>query len=224
MLIQCTKELLDQLKFPKEDASAEDIISYCARVSNPSNQENFKTSSKLLKYCMKNSHWSIFEMVDVTMEIVTTRDIGRQILRHKSSNFQELSQRYAEVDDMFIKEFREARFQDLKNRQNSIEADNAELQTFWNDAQKKVIDLEISLYKEAISKGMAKECARSILSEGLVLSRMYMKNNVRGWFHYCQLRRGNGTQKEHRDIAEKAWQELIVEMPFLKEIEVELVV
>lgn len=218
--VSCISLTKPTKKFPKPEGNAEDIISYCARVSNPSNQENFDTAGKLLRYCIRKKHWSIFEMADATMEIKTTRDIGRQILRHRSSSFQEFSQRYAYVDEMFIEGHREGRLQDNKNRQNSLENTNSELLNWWYTAQDEVLSLVEQKYKEATSKGIAKECARVLLPEGLTMSTMYMKNSVRGWFHYCQVRKDESTQEEHRDIANKVWEELIEEMPFLKEIEV----
>lgn len=185
-----------------------DIISFCARVSNPSNQSNFDSAAKLLTYCMRKRHWSIFEMVDVTFEIFTTRDIGRQVLRHKTASFQEFSQRYAEVnaDDMFI---RECRLQDNKNRQNSIATDvSSTIAKWFENEQKKHIATSIKRYKAALKKGIAKEQARCFLPEGNTPSTMYMKANLRTWIHYCLLRRGPETQKEHREIAMMIWDEL----------------
>lgn len=177
----------------------EQYISYIARVSNPSNQTNVMTSSKLLNYCIKEAHWSIFEQVDLTYEIKTTRDIGRQILRHKAF-FQEFSQRYAVVDiDTTIT--REARLQDQKNRQNSFKAFDDSLQVEWDKRQKEVLELVNTNYKWALENNIAKECARVILPEGLTPSTMYMKNNLRNWIMYCDVRMGNGTQKEHTDVA-----------------------
>lgn len=182
--------------------SPNDVIAYTARGSNPSNQENFDTA---------------FEMVDVTFEIVTTRDIGRQILRHKTANFQEFSQRYAEVnaDGMFI---REARLQDTKNRQNSIECEDGKLQKWWAKEQRKHINNSIALYKKALGRGMAKECARVVLPEGNTPSTMYMKAPLQTWIHYCLLRRGPETQKEHREIATLIFEILVNQFPFLKDI------
>jgi thymidylate synthase (FAD) len=197
-----------------------DIISFCARVSNPSNQKNFTTAAKLLTYCMKKSHWSIFEMVDVCFEIFTTRDIGRQILRHKTASFQEFSQRYAEVDStkMFI---RECRKQDPKNRQSSIEVDPTDPDAiWWATVQEQHIDNAIAIYKEALERGIAKEQARCVLPEGNTPSIMYMKGSLRTWIHYCLLRMGNGTQKEHREIACMIWKELQQYFRWLKDIEI----
>lgn len=198
-------------------ASAEDLISYCARVSNPTNQTNFKTSGKLLKYLADNNHWSPFEMAHVVMEIVTTRDIGRQILRHRSFSFQEYSQRYAEVDKSFMEQYnRDCRLQDTKNRQNSIETDNPELLSRWIDYQKKVEAQALEAYNWALQNGIAKELARSVLPEGLTMSRMYMAGSLRSWIHYINVREENGTQKEHSDISKKAKNILIERFEFLK--------
>lgn len=177
------------------------FIAYCARVSNPSNQHN-DDSNKLLNYCMKHQHWSIFEMVHVVIEINTTRDIGRQILRHRSFSFQEFSQRYADpTSQEFV--IREARLQDEKNRQNSIEIDDEELQRLWTIKQQQIVHEAKLAYKWAVEKGIAKEQARAVLPEGNTPSKMYVSGNLRSWIHYCQLRTQNGTQKEHREIARK---------------------
>lgn len=194
-----------------------DLIAYCARVSNPSNQMNSETASRLLDYCKKNSHWSIFEMASATMEIETTRDIARQILRHRSFSFQEFSQRYAKPTDMgYPFELREARLQDPKNRQNSVELNLEDLgkggegsgQTSeerlalqWVQKQKEVIAVCADVYKWAIENGVAKEQARAVLPEGLTKSRMYMSGTIRSWIHFIELRSANGTQKEHMEIA-----------------------
>ena len=188
----------------------EELIAYCARVSSPDNQNNKSTADKLLKYCIRNSHWSIFEMVDATIEIVCTRDIGRQILRHRSFSFQEFSQRYAEALD-FTRGG--VRLQDSKNRQNSIETVDKELRDWWEERQTDVLILAKKHYKQALNMGIAKEVARKILPEGLTKSRMYMKGSLRSWLHYCELRRGNGTQKEHRLIADSCWEILSKEFP-----------
>ena len=180
----------------------QELIAVCARVSNPSNQLNSDTSEKLIKYLINNSHWSPLEMVNVCLEIDTTRDIARQILRHRSFSFQEFSQRYANpTEDMeFIT--REARLQDNKNRQNSIETNDSDLQKEWNDQQQKVIDSALEAYQWAIDKGIAKEQARVVLPEGNTKSRLYMNGTLRSWIHYIQLRAGHGTQKEHIEIAQ----------------------
>lgn len=211
-LIGITKPATDsaEMFLPK------DIISYCARVSNPANQENYSTADKLLSYCIKHQHWSVFEMVNIVMEIETTRDIARQILRHRSFSFQEFSQRYAAVTDMSPP--REARLQDWKNRQNSIETSDEEIKKEWEIVQKVLISDAIGAYEWAINKGIAKEVARAVLPEGLTMSRMYMNGTLRSWIHYCQLRMGNGTQKEHREIAEACWKILTQEFKFLGDI------
>lgn len=196
--------------------SSENLISYCARVSNPENQTNFKTSPKLLKYCIENKHWSIFEQIDCSFEITTTRDIGRQILRHRSFSFQEFSQRYKEADtSSFV--IREARLQDNKNRQNSIESDDKELQEEWEIWQNKVAQVTTNAYKWAIEKGIAKECARVVLAEGMTPTVMYMKGSLRSWIHWVELREKNGTQKEHSMIVKEVKDILINEFKFLKE-------
>lgn len=198
--------------------SADKFIAYAARVSNPSNQMNTGTSEKLLRYCIKNKHFSIFEMVNVVMEIDTTRDIARQILRHRSFSFQEFSQRYADPTKDLGFVTREARLQDFKNRQNSIEVeDDLELTAEWNRKQLSLIVKSRDVYDWAISNGIAKEQARAVLPEGLTRSRMYMNGTLRSWFHYCELRMENGTQKEHRLVAESAWNELSVYFKFLTE-------
>lgn len=187
----------------KSDPNLLDLIAYCARVSNPTNQYNTETSEKLIKYLIKNAHWSPLEMVSVCMEIETTRDIARQILRHRSFSFQEFSQRYANpLEDLHL-DVREARLQDKKNRQNSIECDDEDLESEWYWRQNEIILLVANHYKWAIENGIAKEVARAILPEGLTMSRMYMNGTLRSWVHYIQLRSENGTQKEHMDIAKK---------------------
>ena len=179
----------------------QELIAFCARVSNPSNQLNTETSEKLIKYLIKNAHWSPLEMVSACLEIETTRDIARQILRHRSFTFQEFSQRYANpVKDLeFVT--REARLQDLKNRQNSIETDDEEISSLWIKKQENLIENAKETYNWAIENGIAKEQARAVLPEGNTVSRMYMNGTLRSWIHYIELRSGNGTQKEHMDIA-----------------------
>jgi thymidylate synthase (FAD) len=187
---------------------AQELIAYCARVSNPANQLNTETSERLIRYLVKHQHWSPLEMVSACCEIVTTRDIARQILRHRSFSFQEFSQRYAdptaELDEAFV--LREARFQDTKNRQNSIDIDSSDEQQRllaydWERAQKRVLFSVKQEYEWAIKNGIAKEQARAILPEGLTVSRMYMNGTLRSWIHFIELRSGNGTQKEHQQIA-----------------------
>ena len=199
--------------------TSQDIMAYCARVSNPSNQNNSETAEKLLNYCVRNKHWSVFEMCNVVLEINTTRDIARQILRHRSFHFQEFSQRYADPNELGF-ETREFRLQDTKNRQNSIEVDeDNEMTKSWKIKQDQLIHETKLTYKWAIENGIAKEQARAVLPEGLTMSRMYMNGTVRDWIHYCQLRMGNGTQKEHRIIAADCWTILCNLYPFLKKIE-----
>ncbi len=204
-----------------EMMTSQDIITYCARVSNPSNKSKMDTSEKLLKYLIDHKHWSPLEMVDVTLEIETTRDIGRQILRHRSFSFQEFSQRYADptVSGLGF-ETREARWQDTKNRQNSIELDddNPELQKEWLQHQQTVIVLAQGVYEWALDKGIAKEVARAVLPEGLTKTRMYMKGSLRSWVHFYFVRSDPSTQKETRIIAEQCWQHLISVYPFLKSL------
>lgn len=178
---------------------AEQLVSDMARVSNPKHQG--MPPGKLLAYCVKNSHWSIFEMVDVCFEITTTRDIARQILRHRSFVFQEFSQRYAEVSELPVAPLREARLQDTANRQNSIETDDELLSKWWFGAQDHLRDHALEVYQDALNLGIAKEVARAVLPEGLTTSRMYMKGSLRSWIHFCNLRTGNGTQKECQEIA-----------------------
>ena len=197
--------------------TAEDLIAYCARVSNPNNQHNTLTAERLLKYLAKHKHWSPFEMVHVVMEINTTRDIARQILRHRSFSFQEFSQRYAEVDDKSFT-IKEARMQDAANRQNSIETNSALTQETWEQYQNHSKNAAIAAYKWAINSGIAKEVARSVLPEGLTNSRLYMSGTLRSWIHYCELRMGNGTQKEHRLIATECWDVIVKEFPSLKNV------
>ena len=179
--------------------SANELVAWAARVSNPSNQNNTQTAGKLVKYLINNNHWSPLEIVHVSMEIKTTRDIARQILRHRSFSFQEFSQRYAIADLGF--ETKEARLQDTKNRQNSIETDNAELSQEWEQKQKELIELSSSTYKWAIDHNIAKEQARAVLPEGNTMSRMYMSGTLRSWIHFLELRSANGTQKEHQEVA-----------------------
>jgi len=180
----------------------QDLIAYAARVSNPSNQANTKTTAKLLDYLIKHKHWSPFEMASACIEIETTRDIARQLLRHRSFSFQEFSQRYANINDLdndFI--LREARLQDTKNRQNSIDVDDSELRAWWYAQQNLIIDQVKRIYNEAIERGIAKEQARAILPEGNTVSRLYVNGTIRSWIHYIELRSANGTQKEHMGLA-----------------------
>lgn len=182
-------------------SDAQDLIAYCARVSNPSNQLNSETSEKLIKYLIKHKHWSPLEMVSVCLEITTTRDIARQILRHRSFSFQEFSQRYADPTKDLKFVYRDARLQDQKNRQNSIETDDEMLKAKWENIQASVIHASKSAYEWAINNGIAKEQARAVLPEGLMESKLYMNGTIRSWVHYIELRRENGTQLEHQFIA-----------------------
>ena len=200
-----------------------ELVAFCARVSNPSNQANKDTSEKLIKYLIKNKHWSPLEMVSLTLEIETTRDIARQMLRHRSFSFQEFSQRYADPTQELDFDIRETRMQDTANRQNSIDldltnADNRELNDMWVEKQQDMIRLAKQTYTWAITEGIAKEQARAVLPEGLTISRLYMAGTLRSWIHYVQLRAENGTQKEHIEIA-KACAKVISEVfPLAKEL------
>ena len=196
-----------------------ELVAYCARVSNPSNQANKDTAEKLIKYLIKNKHWSPLEMVHLTLEIETTRDIARQILRHRSFSFQEFSQRYADPTKDLDFVLREARLQDTKNRQNSIETDNLALQAFWEERQKRVIEEAKNAYEWAIMNGIAKEQARAVLPEGLTVSRLYMAGTLRSWIHYIQLRSENGTQKEHINIAKACAEVIATVFPLSKELQ-----
>ena len=214
-LVAITQPLVEGITTPGE------FIAYAARVSNPANQNSTLTSAKLLKYLVKNAHWSPFEMVSATFEINTTRDIARQILRHRSFSFQEFSQRYADPTQLGF-EYSEARLQDTKNRQNSIATQDQDLKDWWHDAQADLIELATDIYAAAIENGLAKEVARKCLPEGLVNSRLYMSGNIRSWIHYCSpaqgVRSANGTQKEHMDVAHSAWPQLLEAVPELSDL------
>ena len=193
-------ELISYSQTP-EGKNLQDIVAYCARVSNPSNQNNTETNEKLIRYLMGHQHWSPLEMVSICLEIETTRDIARQILRHRSFTFQEFSQRYADpVKDLSF-EMREPRLQDTKNRQNSIEIDDAKLEDAWYNKQLGVIEYAKMTYQWALDHGIAKEVARAVLPEGLTMSRMYVNGTLRSWIHYIEIRSDKATQKEHREIA-----------------------
>ena len=194
-----------------------ELVAFCARVSNPSNQTNKDTSEKLIRYLVKNQHWSPLEMVSMCLEIETTRDIARQILRHRSFSFQEFSQRYADPTQELDFVTREARLQDTKNRQNSIEVDDQLLQNEWYRAQQRVIYAAKREYDWAIANGIAKEQARAVLPEGLTVSRLYMNGTLRSWIHYIQLRSANGTQKEHKEIALKCAEVIAKVFPMANE-------
>ena len=216
-LISCSQavELPEYIKTPQE------LVAYCARVSNPANQLNTETSEKLIRYLVKHQHWSPLEMVSACLEIETTRDIARQILRHRSFSFQEFSQRYADpVKDLDF-EYRDCRLQDLNNRQNSIEGADSDLQYAWYVAQRELIEKARETYKWAIENGIAKEVARAVLPEGLTKSRMYMNGTLRSWIHYIQLRSANGTQKEHMEIALACAKAIAKIFPLTKELTTE---
>lgn len=196
--------------------TGEELVAYCARVSNPANQANHDTAPRLLSYLVRNQHWSPFEMAHAVIEIKTTRDIARQILRHRSFSFQEFSQRYAEVVAEPV--LREARLQDTTNRQNSTPAHDAQLHAWWDDQQQWLAEQAVKVYQDALNQGIAKEVARAVLPEGLTPSHLYMSGSVRSWIHYIQLRTGNGTQKEHREIAAMCKLALLHVMPSLSEM------
>lgn len=202
-----------------KEKDLENLVAYCARVSNPSNQHSVKTNSKLLKYLIQHKHWSPFEMVNVCLRVDTTRDIARQMLRHRSFSFQEFSQRYADVSnlsDEFV--YREARLQDEKNRQNSIETDDRELQKLWEEYQRDVLVSAKRAYTWALSNGIAKEQARAVLPEGLTISRLYVNGTLRSWIHYIELRSGHGTQKEHIEIARECAKVISDLFPYIREV------
>ena len=195
--------------------NAQELVAYCARVSNPNNQLNTETSEKLIRYLIRHGHWSPLEMVSVCLEIETTRDIARQILRHRSFSFQEFSQRYAVADVEF--ETRQARMQDQTNRQNSVETQDQRLKTHWELQQQQVQDYARSAYQWALARGIAKEQARAVLPEGMTASRLYMQGTLRSWVHYIELRSGNGTQLEHRAIARSCAESIQPIFPMIKE-------
>jgi thymidylate synthase (FAD) len=197
------------------DQSLQEMIAFCARVSNPANQNNNDTSENLLRYLMKHHHWSPFEMCSICLEIVTTRDIARQILRHRSFSFQEFSQRYAVVNDSFVT--KEARLQDHKNRQNSISIQDTDLQNEWEEKQRQISEHSNEIYNWALEKGIAKEQARAVLPEGMTTSKLYMNGTIRSWIHYIQLRTGQDTQKEHREVAYACAQSISTVFPLIQE-------
>ena len=212
-LISYTKPVIE------EADNLDELIAYVARVSNPSNQHNKETADKLVNYLVKHKHFSPLEMANVCFEITTTRDIARQILRHRSFSFQEWSQRYADVRDMGFFELREARLQDHKNRQNSIETDDKLLQADWITKQMKLMNKSESVYKWAINNGIAKEQARSVFPEGITPSRMYMNGSLRSWLHYIEVRTDPSTQKEHREVAQEIQRQLIELAPNIFEVD-----
>lgn len=217
-IIGVTQPRINQSHPFETPMSVDEFIAYVARVSNPSNQNNTLTAPKLLRYLAKHKHWSPFELVNIVMEINTTRDIARQILRHRSFSFQEFSQRYADPTQSLGFVTREARLQDQKNRQNSIETDqNTVVAERWREVQQKAIDASQEAYKWATWNNIAKEQARAVLPEGLTVSRMYMNGTLRSWIHYCQLRMGPETQKEHREVARDAWYQITELFPSLKD-------
>lgn len=197
---------------------ANELIAYTARVSNPENQSNQVTAPRLLRYLIKHGHWSPFEMVHMTLEIKTTRDISRQILRHRSFSYQEFSQRYAEATEF---ESREARMQDEKNRQASVETEDKDLAEDWSIAQARVIRTANEVYNWALDKGIAKEQARAVLPEGNTGTTLYMAGSLRSWIHYCQLRMGIETQKEHREVALQCWEHIKTHFPDIAEAVIE---
>jgi thymidylate synthase (FAD) len=196
----------------------QELIAFCARVSNPSNQNNTETSEKLIKYLIKHQHWSPLEMVSACLEIETTRDIARQILRHRSFSFQEFSQRYADPTKDLSFVLREARLQDTKNRQNSVENENLALAAWWEERQKRVIEEAKNAYDWAITNGIAKEQARAVLPEGLTVSRLYMNGTLRSWIHFIELRSANGTQKEHQEVARECAKVIAEVFPLANEL------
>ena len=198
------------------DQSIQDLVAYCARVSNPANQQNTETNEKLIKYLIKNNHWSPLEMVSICLEIETTRDIARQILRHRSFSFQEFSQRYAVASLGFCP--KEARLQDKKNRQNSIAVEDEALAGEWEKQQQMVTETAEKAYKWALDNNIAKEQARAVLPEGMTVSRMYMNGTLRSWVHYILLRRENGTQKEHQEVAIACGEVIQTIFPMFKDI------
>ena len=227
-LISYSQQAIDadkQDEFEFDLPNLQDLVAYCARVSNPSNQANSETSERLIKYLIKHKHWSPLEMVSACIEVETTRDIARQLLRHRSFSFQEFSQRYAdptaELDDAFV--LREARLQDTKNRQNSVELDMSDekqrlLAYEWERSQNRVLYAVKKEYEWAIKNGIAKEQARAVLPEGLTVSRLYVNGTLRSWIHYIDLRDGNGTQKEHAEIARACAEVIAKVFPIIKSI------
>jgi thymidylate synthase (FAD) len=213
-LISYTKPVLEELG---EDSDILDLIAFCARVSNPGNQYNTKTSEKLIKYLIKHKHWSPFEMADATIEIETTRDIAHQILRHRSFSFQEFSQRYADPTKDMKFEIRETRLQDQENRQNSIETGDETLKWQWEKLQQGAIENARAAYEWAIENGIAKEVARAVLPEGNTTTRLYMKGSIRSWVHYIEVRTDPTTQKEHREVAMACARELAKIFPMITE-------
>jgi len=208
----------DAKMFQEGLVDVQELVAFCARVSNPSNQFNTDTSEKLIKYLIKHQHWSPLEMVSACLEIETTRDIARQILRHRSFSFQEFSQRYADPTKDLHFVLREARLQDTKNRQNSVENNNLALAAWWEERQKRVINEAKEAYQWAIENGIAKEQARVVLPEGLTASRLYMNGTLRSWIHFIELRSANGTQKEHQEVARECAKVIAEVFPLANEL------
>ena len=208
----------DSKMFQEGLVDVQELVAFCARVSNPSNQFNTDTSEKLIKYLIKHQHWSPLEMVSACLEIETTRDIARQILRHRSFSFQEFSQRYADPTKDLHFVLREARLQDTKNRQNSVENNNLALAAWWEERQKRVINEAKEAYQWAIENGIAKEQARVVLPEGLTASRLYMNGTLRSWIHFIELRSANGTQKEHQEVARECAKVIAEVFPLANEL------
>jgi thymidylate synthase (FAD) len=208
--------IISYTKSADSDKSIMDMVAYCARVSNPSNQINSENNERLINYLIRNEHWSPFEMVNICLEIETTRDIARQLLRHRSFSFQEFSQRYAVADLGF--ELKETRMQDLKNRQNSIQTDDDEIHKEWIAQQEIVANISSNAYHWALEKGIAKEQARAVLPEGMTVSRLYMNGTLRSWIHYIKVRVGVETQKEHRDIAVSCLNQISTIFPLINQI------
>jgi thymidylate synthase (FAD) len=200
----------------ENEQSLQDAIAYCARVSNPTNQQNTSTNEKLLHYLITHHHWSPFEMVSICLEVTTTRDIARQMLRHRSFSFQEFSQRYAVVDESFVT--KEVRLQDKKNRQNSIATEDHDLQQEWIEKQTHIATQSQEVYMWALENGIAKEQARAVLPEGMTPSRLYMNGTLRSWIHYLQLRTNKDTQKEHREVAMACKEAILPIFPMIQEI------
>lgn len=217
-LVAVTKPVLQgEYSQPGSIVDVEDLITYCAKVSNPKAQDDLSKKDRLLQYLIDHKHWSPFEMANAVIEIETTRDIARQILRHRSFSFQEFSQRYS--DQIEFSENREIRLQDPKNRQNSLKTEDGTKEQAFEGVQNYIKKFVEDSYHGLIKMGIAKEQARVILPEGLTMSRMYMNGTIRSWIHYCALRSGNGTQSEHIDIAKKCWEILCIEIPFLRKID-----
>ena len=214
-LVSYSKPSVEMYKDGVEDV--QDLIAFCARVSNPSNQLNMETADKLIKYLIKHKHWSPLEMASACLEIETTRDIARQILRHRSFSFQEFSQRYADPTKDLDLVTREARLQDTVNRQNSVETDDRDLAENWNIKQMEIINKSKEVYQWAIDNGIAKEQARAVLPEGLTVSRMYMNGTLRSWIHFVEIRSGNGTQKEHMEVARECARAIATIFPMVGE-------